>query len=60
MKLSLKSMAIVFAGLALASSCKSKKPSSVKMGKNSTATGIAYNKKGGSFFQTIVSGRADS
>ena len=47
MKLSLKSMAIVFAGLALASSCKSKKPSSVKMGKNSTATGIAYNKKGG-------------
>ncbi len=47
MKLSLKSMAIVFAGLAFASSCKSKKPSSVKMGKNSTATGIAYNKKGG-------------
>jgi formylglycine-generating enzyme len=47
MKLSLKSMAIVLAGLALVSSCKSKKPTSVKMGKNSTATGIAYNKKGG-------------
>ncbi|MDZ7900623.1 MAG: SUMF1/EgtB/PvdO family nonheme iron enzyme [Arcicella sp.] len=40
-------MAIILAGLALASSCKSKKPTSVKMGKNSTATGIAYNKKGG-------------
>jgi formylglycine-generating enzyme len=47
MKLSLKSMAILLAGLALVSSCKSKKPSSVKIGKGSTATGIAYNKKGG-------------
>jgi formylglycine-generating enzyme len=47
MKLSLKSTAILFAGLALASACKSKKPSSVKIGKGSTATGIAYNKKGG-------------
>jgi formylglycine-generating enzyme len=40
-------MAILLAGLALVSSCKSKKPSSVKIGKGSTATGIAYNKKGG-------------
>ncbi len=47
MKLSLKSTAILFAGLALAGACKSKKPSSVKIGKGSTATGIAYNKKGG-------------
>ena len=47
MKLSLKSVAIVLVGLALVSSCKSKKPSSVKIGKGSTATGIAYNKKGG-------------
>jgi formylglycine-generating enzyme len=47
MKLSLKSMAILLAGLAIVSSCKSKKPSSVKIGKGSTATGIAYNKKGG-------------
>ena len=47
MKLSLKSMAVLLAGLALVSSCKSKKSSSVKMSKNSTATGIAYNKKGG-------------
>jgi len=47
MKLSHKSLAILLAGLALISSCKSKKPDSVKLGKNSTATGIAYNKKGG-------------
>ena len=48
MKLSLKSVAVILVGLALASSsCKSKKPSSVKIGKGSTATGIAYNKKGG-------------
>jgi formylglycine-generating enzyme len=40
-------MAILLAGLAIVSSCKSKKPSSVKIGKGSTATGIAYNKKGG-------------
>ncbi|WP_456062053.1 gliding motility lipoprotein GldJ [Arcicella rigui] len=50
MKLSLKSMAFLFAVLAMASSCKSKKSTSVKIGKKSTATGIAYNKKGG--FQT--------
>jgi len=47
MKLSHKSLAILLAGLALISSCKSKKPDSVKLGKSSTATGIAYNKKGG-------------
>ncbi|WP_456319143.1 gliding motility lipoprotein GldJ [Arcicella lustrica] len=47
MKLSLKSMAILLAGLAMVSSCKSKKSTSVKIGKTSTATGIAYNKKGG-------------
>ncbi len=47
MKLSLKSVAVLLAGLALVSSCKSKKPNSVKLGKSSTATGIGYNKKGG-------------
>lgn len=47
MKLSIKSVAVLFMGLALVSSCKSKKPNSVKLGKNSTATGITYNKKGG-------------
>ncbi|MBB6004930.1 gliding motility lipoprotein GldJ [Arcicella rosea] len=40
-------MAILLAGLAIVSSCKSKKSTSVKIGKKSTATGIAYNKKGG-------------
>ena len=47
MKLSIKSVAVLLLGLALVSSCKSKKPNSVKLGKNSTATGITYNKKGG-------------
>lgn len=47
MKLSIKSLAVLLIGLALVSSCKSKKATSVKLGKNSTATGISYNKKGG-------------
>ncbi|MEA5405842.1 gliding motility lipoprotein GldJ [Arcicella sp. DC2W] len=40
-------MTILLAGLAIVSSCKPKKSTSVKIGKTSTATGIAYNKKGG-------------
>jgi formylglycine-generating enzyme len=48
MRLSLKSVVILLAGLAIVSSCsKGKKRSSLDPGKNSNATGITYNKKGG-------------
>jgi formylglycine-generating enzyme len=48
MRLSLKSVAILLAGVAIMSSCsKGKKHTSLDPGKSSNATGIAYNKKGG-------------
>ena len=47
MKFALKSVAMAIAVLTLASACKSKKPNSVNPGKNSTATGLAYNTKEG-------------
>jgi formylglycine-generating enzyme len=47
MKVTHKSIALFLVMASLLSACKKKNPTSLKPGKNSTATGIAYNTKGG-------------